>query len=113
MEPKDKIIVIISTAEAGVARTGMMYAVNALKNCWMSDVKVFFFGPAQELLTHDVELQKLLQTYQEHEKTAVACKYIADRDHNAESTARLGVEVAYVGSMISELIQAGYVPMVW
>jgi len=109
----DNLLVIISTAEAEVARTGMMYAVNALKNCWMSDVKIFFFGPAQELLTHDVELQRLLQVYQAHDKTAVACKFIADRDHSAEPTDGLGVQVAYVGSMISDLIQAGYVPMVW
>jgi hypothetical protein len=109
----DKLIVIISTAEAEVARTGMMYAVNALKNLWMAEVKLFFFGPAQELLTRDAELQRLLQEYQVHEETAVACKFIADRDNTAEPTTGLGVEVKYVGTMISELIQDGYVPMVW
>ena len=59
----NKLLVIISAAEPGVARTGMMYAVNALKNVWMEDVKVFFFGPAQELLTQDAELQQLLAEY--------------------------------------------------
>ena len=109
----DKLLVIISTAEAEVAHTGMMYAVNALKHCWMEDVKIFFFGPAQELLTRDVELQRLLHEYQAHDETAVACKFIADRDRTAEPTAELGVQVAYVGVMISDLIRDGYVPMVW
>ncbi len=109
----DKLLVIISTAEAEVARTGMMYAVNALKNCWMDTVRVFFFGPAQELLTRDEELQRLLREYQTYEETVMACKFIADRDHTAEPTAELGVQVAYVGSMISNLIHDGFVPMVW
>jgi hypothetical protein len=109
----DKLVVIISSAEAGVARTGMMYAVNALKNCWMAEVKIFLFGPAQELLTRDAELQRLLQEYQAYEETAVACKFIADRDHTAEPTTELGVQVAYVGTMISDLIRDGYIPMVW
>ena len=109
----DKLLVIISTAEAEVARTGMMYAVNALKNLWMADIKIFFFGPAQELLTRDTELQRLLKEYQAHEETAVACKFIADRDHTAGPTSELGVQVAYVGTMISDLIREGYVPMVW
>lgn len=34
----DKAIVIISTAEAEKAYTGLMYAVNALKNRWMEDM---------------------------------------------------------------------------
>jgi hypothetical protein len=109
----DKLLVIISTAELEVARTGMMYAVNALKNLWMEDVKVFIFGPAQETLTEDEEFQKLLLDYHAQDKTAVACKFIADRDGNAKQTAALGVEIEYVGTMISDLIKDGYVPMVW
>ena len=38
----DKVVVIISTAEAEKARTGMMYAVNAVLKNWMSDVKLIF-----------------------------------------------------------------------
>jgi hypothetical protein len=110
---QDKLLVLISTAEAKVARTGMMYAVNALKNLWMEDVKIFFFGPAQELLTQDEELQRLLLEYQDHEGTAVACKFLADRDDTAEPTAELGVQVVYVGSVISDLIKDGYIPIVW
>jgi hypothetical protein len=109
----NKLLVIISTAELGVARTGMMYAVNALKNLWMEDVKVFFFGPAQESLIGDEELQKLLQAYASEGGTSAACKYIADRDGTGEPTAALGVQVEYVGTMISDLINDGYIPMVW
>jgi hypothetical protein len=108
-----KILVIISSSDPGKARTGMMYAVNALKNLWMEEVRVFFFGPAQDLLLEDTELQQLLQDYQTHEQTPVACKFLADRDGTAQPTAELGVRVEYIGKMISDLIKDGYVPMVW
>ena len=108
-----KLIVIISTADAGKARTGAMYAVNALKHGWMEEVKIFFFGPAQDLLLEDAELQNYMQEYKAMEESVVACKYIADRDKKSARISALGIEVEYVGKMISDYINAGYVPMVW
>lgn len=64
----NKLVVIISTAQLDRARTGMMYAVNALNNNWMEDVKIIFFGPAQELINKDSELQRCLKEYQNEEK---------------------------------------------
>ena len=46
----DKLVVIISTSDPEKALTGMMYAINTVKNHWMEEVKLFFFGPAEELL---------------------------------------------------------------
>ena len=109
----DKIVVIISTAEAEKARTGMMYAVNALVQNWMSEVKLIFFGPAQELLLDDVIMKDFLLQFQQAEGKAVSCKFIADRDETDKDTAALGVKVDYVGSMISDLIKDGYVPLIW
>lgn len=108
-----KIVVIISTSDADKARTAAMYAINALKYGWMEEVKIFFFGPAQDLLLQDRELQKYLQEYQSMEETAVACKYISDRDKKSRQICELGLKVEYVGKMISDLINEGYVPMVW
>ncbi len=108
-----KIVVIISTSDAKKARTGAMYAVNALKHGWMEEVKIFFFGPAQDLLLEDAELQNYMKEYQSMEETAVACRYISDRDKKSEQIQALGIKVEYVGKMISDYINEGYVPMVW
>ena len=86
----DKLLVIISSGEPEVARTGLMYALNALRNCWISEIKLFFFGPAQELLTRDAEMQRMLEEYQAQDGTAAACKFVADRDKTGESTGALG-----------------------
>ena len=109
----NKIIVIISTANLDKARTGMMYAVNALNQGWMEDVKIVFFGPAQKLINEDIELQQYLKEYQNSEKNAVVCKYIADRDNTGMQAEALNMNVEYVGELISGLIKEGYVPMTW
>lgn len=109
----NKIVAIISSGEAGKARTGARYATNALKQGWLEDVKLFIFGPAEQLLLKDVELQKMLQEYQQLQETVVACKFIAERDGLSEGIAALGIQVEFVGKMISDLIKDGYTPMVW
>jgi hypothetical protein len=109
----DKILVIISTSDAGKARTGAMYALNALKHGWMDEVTIVFFGPAQDLLLVDEELQNRVKEYQEIEESVVACKFISDRDEKSEQLSKLGIQVEYVGEMISNYIHEGYVPMVW
>ena len=108
-----KIVIIISTSDSEKARTGAMYAINALKHGWMEEVKIFFFGPAQDLLLEDAELQNYMKEYESMEESAVACKYISDRDKKSEQISELGIKVEYVGKMISDYINEGYVPMVW
>ncbi len=108
-----KIVVIICTSDAGKARTGAMYALNALKHGWMEDVKIIFFGPAQDLLLDDAKLQNLIKEYQEIKEAVVACKFIADKNKKSEQLIEIGIQVEYVGEMISSYIHEGYVPMVW
>ena len=110
---RNKLLVIISSSDRGVAGTGMMYASNALRNSWMENVVVIFFGPAQKLLIEDSELQELLVTFQKEGGEPSACKFISDREKTTNETEFLGVNVEYVGQMISDYIKDGFVPMVW
>ena len=105
--------IIRRSSDAGKVRTGAMYAMNALKNGWMEDVKIFVFGPAEHLLLNDPDLQRAVKEYQQMDEKIIACKAIADRDGITDGIAKQGVSVEYVGKMISDLIKDGYVPMVW
>ena len=49
----EKVVVIISTAETEKARTGAMYAVNALKHGRLEEARLLFFGPAEQLVLTD------------------------------------------------------------
>jgi len=109
----DKLLIIISTGEPGKARAGAMYAVNALKHAWMEEVQLYFFGPAEELLTRDKPLQDLLLEYQNEDQTALACKVVTDTEGIGEQVAALDVDIQYLGEKISKLIKEGYTPIVW
>ena len=109
----DRLVVILSTGEEAKARTGAMYAVNALKHGWMEDVKLIVFGPAQDLLIEGDELGALVREFISMGEPAVACRVFAERDANDDALRGLGLDVEYVGPLISKHIRDGYVPMVW
>jgi hypothetical protein len=107
-----KVMVIVSTAEKDKALTGLMYAVNAQKNKWVDDLKVIFFGPFENLVCDDEEVAKAASKLLDYE-TPIACKFLSDRDGISSKLEDMGVNVDYVGSLISGYIDEGYIPMVF
>ena len=107
-----KIMVIVSTAEKDKALTGIMYAVNAQKNKWVDDLKVIFFGPFENLVCQDEQVAQAASRLLDYE-TPIACKFLSDRDGISESLEKMGINVDYVGSLISGYIEEGYIPMVF
>ena len=113
MSNSDKVIIVISTAEKEKVYAGMMYAVNALKQGWMKDVKLIFFGPSEKLLLSDSKFQDYLNEYLELKGKVAACKFISDNDQTSEKIERMGVRIEPVGEIISNHIKDGFVPMIW
>ncbi len=108
-----KVMVILGTSEKGKAEAGAMFAVNALKNKWLEDVRLILFGPAEQLVLADEDLQELTREYQRQGGVVVACRFLAAREGITPELSALNFEVEYVGPLIAELIKDGYVPMVW
>jgi hypothetical protein len=108
----DKAVVIISSGEVEKALTGLMWATNALRFGWMEDVRVIFFGPAQNLILEDERVKEMAGQIAEAEKP-IFCKFISDRDGKSEQLEQMGMDVQYVGTLIADFIKDGYVPMVW
>ena len=107
-----KVLIILATGEKEKAFAGILYARNAQKNKWLEEVKVIFFGPFETLVCEDEEVAQeasQLLNYQ----TPVACKYISDHSGASDKLSALGFDVEYAGSLISNYIKDGYVPMVW
>ena len=109
---KDKLLVIIASGDADKVLTALMYAKNAIKYNWIPEVRVVFFGPSQGLLVNNDRVSESAIELAEF-GTALACKFISDRDKQSEDIEGMGIEVRYVGEEISELIKNGYTPMVW
>ena len=107
-----KVMVIVSTSEKQKALTGIMYAVNAQKNKWVDDIKVIFLGPFENLLCEDEEVVAAASQLLDYE-TPTACKFLSDRDGISEKLEKIGINVEYVGSIISGYIEEGYSPLVF
>jgi hypothetical protein len=107
-----KVMVIVSTAEKDKALTGIMYAVNARKYKWIEDLKVIFFGPFENLLCEDEEVAAAASRLLDYE-TPIACKFLSDRDGISDKLEKIGINVDYVGALISGYIAEGYVPLVF
>lgn len=107
-----KLLVIVATGDKAKAMTALMYAKNAIKKEWLDDIKVVYFGPSEELMVNDpevanaaIEVAGLGESF--------ACKAISDRQGISEKVDNMGIKVDYVGTIISDYIKDGYVPMVW
>jgi len=107
-----KVIVILSTAEKDKALTGIMYAKNAQKNKWIDEVRVIFFGPFENLVCEDDEIIQAASELLDYQ-TPIACKFLSDKSSTSSRLEELGFNVEYVGSLISDSIKAGYIPMVF
>jgi hypothetical protein len=107
-----RLLVIIGTGDKDKASAGLMYTRNALKNKWLEDVKVVFFGPSEQLAAYDDRVCNRAKEVAAM-TDCFACKAISDDTGVSEKLAETGIKVEYVGTVVSNLIKEGYVPMVW
>ncbi|MEW5913259.1 MAG: hypothetical protein AB1814_11935 [Thermodesulfobacteriota bacterium] len=107
-----KVVTIIATADAAKAKTGVMYTMRALQEGWLEDIRLIFFGPAEKALLANQDIQGMVAQIKTA-TTPLACKAISDREGTSDQLQALGVDVVYVGRIISDLINQGYTPMVW
>ena len=107
-----KLLVIIATGNREKARAGLMYARNVLKHKWLDNIQVVFFGPSEKLAANDKEITWFIKEITAKCK-CFACKAIAEEEGLTEKLGETGVHVEYVGSIISDAIKNGYLPMVW
>ena len=102
----NKVFALISTADREVAlEVGLVYPLNAAKKKWMDEVKVIFFGPSEKLAANDTEVQGKIKELLENGVEVLACKWCSDRMNITPLLENLGINVVYVGSIISQLLK--------
>ena len=101
----------MATGDREKALAGLMYAKNASKYGWVEDVKLILFGPSERLAAEDEEVGGRVRELSHLHP--YACKAVSDRYETSERLRELGVEVEYVGSIVSRFIKEGYTPLVW
>lgn len=105
----DKVFVILSSQDREVLlEAGFTYPFNAAKNRWMEEVKIILFGPSEKVIVNDIEVQSRLKEVLEAGIHVMACKWCSERMGITSQLEELGIEVLYVGSVISDLLKLGW-----
>ncbi|SDC63100.1 hypothetical protein SAMN05660835_01123 [Desulfurella multipotens] len=104
----NKVVIILVNPNDEVLKTGVLYGANAVKYKWFEDVKFFVFGASQEIILKNDELLNTLKKLQ-----AVACKFVAKEKGIDKLYKEKGFNLEYIGEPLSNLINEGYVPMVF
>ncbi|ASJ07296.1 hypothetical protein A3L08_08170 [Thermococcus pacificus] len=105
-----KALVIISSSD-DKALVGFMWSTNALKYKWVEDVEVILFGPIEKAVAEgDERFLPWIEKLKELGKLPIACKRIAELE-GFEVSLEKHAKVEYVGKIIAEYLEKGYVPM--
>jgi hypothetical protein len=108
-----KICIVVASSDRRVIKTALQYARRTVTEKFMKDTKVFLFGPSEEIIAHDTELQDFLKRYIDVGREVLACRWCSDDYGVSDRLTELGIKVEYIGVFVSQAIREGYTPMVW
>ncbi len=103
----EKLIVLWTSGDAEVAKKMVfMYTYNAKRYGWWKDITFIIWGPSSKLLSEDTELQHYLKKMKDEGIKLEACKACADEYGVSDKLTKLGVDVKYMGTALTEYIKS-------
>ena len=114
MDNSARLVTIWATGDREVAlHSCLMYTHNSKKKGWWDQVRLIVWGPSAPLLVRDVELQERVRTMQQDGVELLACKACSDRYGVSEQLEAMGIEVVYVGELLTDMLQTGWTPLTY
>jgi hypothetical protein len=110
LQPADKLVVLWTSGDRDVAlKMVFMYTYNAStpRFGWWEDITLIVWGPSARLLAEDKELQDYVKKMKEAGITLEACKACADMYEVSEKLGELGVDVKYMGDVLTNYVKEG------
>ncbi len=110
VRPEDKLVVVWTSGDREEAlKMVFMYTYNgsAARFGWWQDITLVVWGPSAKLLSEDKELQDYVTTMKKAGITLEACKACADMYEVSDALAGMGVEVKYMGDVLTGYIKEG------
>jgi hypothetical protein len=109
-----KILFIISSGESEreKALSGLRMAINMKRAGSVSEVRILFFGPSQEMIASgDKVIDQMLKEASEAGIAKTACVFIAqDKKIETKLTER-DIKLERAGEVLSKALEEGYVPI--
>jgi hypothetical protein len=110
LRPEDKLVVLWTSGDRDVAlKMVFMYTYNASTSRfgWWKDITLIVWGPSSKLLSEDNELQDYVKKMKKAGIRLEACKACADMYGVSDKLAGLGVDVKYMGDVLTNYIKEG------
>ena len=108
------VVIMIQSGDPDLIFYGLLYADRAIKNQWMDNVKIVFWGPSEKTLAglpDDSDQKKLIKGIIANGGKSAriwCCKACSDKYGVTEEMEKLGFEVFHVGNATSYLLKLGY-----
>ncbi|MBD3187580.1 DsrE family protein [Candidatus Bathyarchaeota archaeon] len=106
---EEKLFVIVADGDPKVqSHLVFMYAKNAMKRGYMDQVRLVFWGPAQETIVRDTRLQDELKKVQAAGVETMACVSCSDDLGVTGQLESMGISPVRMGSILTEMLKAGW-----
>jgi hypothetical protein len=107
IQDNEKLVVLWTSADAEVAKKMVfLYTFNAKKYEWWKDITFIIWGPSTKLLSEDTELQDNIKKMKELGIKLESCKWCSDQYGVSDQLIELGVDVKYMGTVLTEYIKS-------
>ena len=97
--------IITDTDREQALEVGLIYPLNCVKNKWLEEMRVIFFGPSEKLAAFDKQVQDKIKEIKGYGIEVLACKWCSDHIGITPQLEAHGITVVYVGPIISQLIK--------
>lgn len=102
----DKLVVIWTSGDKEVAtKMVFMYTLNSKLREWWKDVCLVVWGPSTKLLSEDTELQDYLAKIKAAGVELLACKACTDMYGISDDLIKLGIDVKYMGTPLTQFLK--------
>jgi hypothetical protein len=85
----------------------VMYATNSKLNGWWKEVNLIIWGASAKLVGIDTQVQAEILEMLNHGITIEACKACSDNLGVTEKLTKLGVNVRYMGEVLTNYLKSG------
>jgi hypothetical protein len=85
----------------------VMYATNSRLNGWWKEVNLIIWGASAKLVGSDTQIQAEIIGMINHGITIEACKACTDNLGVTEKLTELGVDVRYMGEVLTNYLKSG------
>lgn len=106
---QDTLVVLWTTQDKDVSMNMILYYTGyAPEAQWWKEIIIIVWGPSNKLLAQDAEVQEKVKKMQEDGIKFFVCKGCADRYGLSDELESLGLDVQYVGEMLTNYIKKSY-----